>query len=117
MATYYSVCEAMAQWGIRRSKYRINSNVLTRCSQANILFPTFPLLEYDRPSVPMASLDGHITAQEAADRLEYTVQHVRRLLREGDLNGTKIGRDWIVVEGSVMDYATRRENLNLPLER
>lgn len=64
----------------------------------------------------MARLDDHITAQEASERLGYTVQHVRRLLREGELEGTKIGRDWVVVEESVAEFATRRENLNLPLE-
>lgn len=64
----------------------------------------------------MTALDDHITAQQAADRLDYTVQHVRRLLREGRLAGSKVGRDWLVLETSVEEYATRRANLTLPLE-
>lgn len=64
----------------------------------------------------MTSLDDHITARQAADHLDYTVQHVRRLLRQGELSGSKVGRDWLVLESSVEEYATRRTNLNLPLE-
>jgi len=65
----------------------------------------------------MASLNDHMTAQEAADRLGYTVQHVRRLLRDGGLDGAKVGRDWLVLKTSVADYASRQANLSLPLER
>lgn len=37
-----------------------------------------------------------VTANEAAERLEYRVQHIRRLLKTGKLEGAKLGRDWIV---------------------
>lgn len=64
----------------------------------------------------MPSFNEHITAQEAAERLDYTVQHVRRLLRNGDLEGRKIGRDWLVGQTSVAEFAMKRENLHLPLD-
>lgn len=62
----------------------------------------------------MTSLDDHITVRQAADRLDYTVQHVRRLLRQGELSGSKVGRDWLVLESSVEEFANRRANLNPP---
>lgn len=62
-----------------------------------------------------AVLEGHITSKEAAERLRYTIQHIRRLLRKGKLEGRKIGRDWMVAEDSVKQFASRQENLSLPL--
>lgn len=64
----------------------------------------------------MAGLEGHITSKEAAERLGYTVQHLRRLLRQGAIEGRKVGRDWMVRERSVKDFASRKENLSLPLD-
>lgn len=58
-----------------------------------------------------------LTSIEAAQQLGYTVQHVRRLIRQGILHGQKLGRDWIVDEQSVADMVERRENLALPFER
>lgn len=57
----------------------------------------------------------YISSHEAANRLQYTVQHTRRLIREGKLNGEKFGRDWMVVRESVERYTVHRENLTLPL--
>lgn len=63
----------------------------------------------------MMDMGDHLTAQQAADRLDYTVQHVRRLLREGRLEGTKVGRDWVVEESKVREFAGQRANIELPL--
>ena len=59
---------------------------------------------------------GLISSAEAADELSYTVQHVRRLVREGRLTGYKIGRDWLVSRESVQAYLTSKANLPLPLD-
>lgn len=57
-----------------------------------------------------------ITANEAAQYLGYEVQHVRRLLRQGKLDGEKVGRDWIVRRESIARYVGGRANLRLPLD-
>ena len=61
-------------------------------------------------------MESFISSAEAAGRLGYTVQHVRRLIRGGTLEGRKLGRDWLVVERSVSMLLERRENLPLPWE-
>lgn len=51
-----------------------------------------------------------VTSDVAARRLGYTTQHVRRLVGQGMLTGSKIGRDWVIHEKSVERYiATRNE--------
>jgi modification methylase len=59
---------------------------------------------------------GYISTDTAAEELAYTPQHVRRLVREGKLEGEKVGRDWIVRRDSVVRHIEVRENLSLPLE-
>lgn len=60
--------------------------------------------------------NGFITTDEAAAHLQYTPQHVRRLIREGKLKGEKVGRDWIVEETSVARHQAVKENFALPLD-
>lgn len=60
-------------------------------------------------------VDLFISSAETATRLGYTVQHVRRLIKQGDLKGAKMGRDWLVEASSVDDFLLRRQNLTLPL--
>lgn len=57
-----------------------------------------------------------ITSADAAKQLGYTVQHIRRLVRQGTLLGEKMGRDWVVQQSSVEEFMAHRENLPLPLE-
>ena len=47
-----------------------------------------------------------ITTQEAAENLGYTIQHTRLLIRRGQIDATKFGRDWLVVRESVVEYKT-----------
>lgn len=56
-----------------------------------------------------------VTSQGAADRLGYTRQHVRRLIRTGQLKGAKVGRDWVVDPDSIDTYVASLENHELPL--
>ena len=52
----------------------------------------------------MPDLRDFVTTEEAARMLEFHVEHVRRLLREGDLQGEKIGTAWLVLKKSVEEY-------------
>jgi len=61
------------------------------------------------------AVEDFITSVEAADALGYTVQHVRRLVRQGKLAGKKLGRDWVVERQGVERLAAARKNLRLPL--
>ena len=47
-----------------------------------------------------------MTTQEAAEDLGYTIQHTRLLIRRGQIEATKFGRDWLVVRESVVEYKT-----------
>jgi excisionase family DNA binding protein len=60
---------------------------------------------------------SYITSSVAALRLGYTIQHVRRLIRQRKLEGFKLGRDWVVLSTSVDAWASRGEYLDLPLEQ
>ena len=51
-----------------------------------------------------------MTTQEAAKNLGYTVQHTRLLIRQGQIEASKFGRDWLVVRESVVQYKTNQES-------
>lgn len=63
-------------------------------------------------------MDDHafISTEDAASQLKYTRQHVRRLVRDGKLDGEKVGRDWLVSVQSVHRHLAVRENLPLPFD-
>ncbi len=50
-----------------------------------------------------------LTVDEAAQALGYSLQHTRKLIREGSLQGVKRGRDWFVIIESVEEYIARRD--------
>src|SRR3990172_1014205 len=45
--------------------------------------------------------EGMITVQEAARRLNRSIEQVRRYLREGKLKGRRIGQQWFIDEASL----------------
>lgn len=51
-----------------------------------------------------------MTTREAAEDLGYTIQHTRLLIRQGKIEASKFGRDWLVVRESVVEYKTGQEN-------
>ncbi|MBI4199707.1 MAG: helix-turn-helix domain-containing protein [Chloroflexi bacterium] len=55
----------------------------------------------------MDNENEYMTTPEASETLGYTIQHTRRLVREGRLQGAKIGRDWLILRESVAEYVTR----------
>lgn len=85
---------------------------LHRCSHGNIL----PFIFLSHPIIALPMQPEYITTAEAAARLNYTIQHVRRLAREGKIRGRKMGRDWLLVKDAVEQHAIRDEILDLPLE-
>lgn len=54
------------------------------------------------------AIPGFLSSKEAAKELGYTVQHTRLLIREGHLEATKVGRDWLIVRESVDEYKAQR---------
>lgn len=55
----------------------------------------------------MVNENEYMTTPEASEALGYTIQHTRRLVREGRLQGAKIGRDWLILRESVATYVTQ----------
>ena len=51
-------------------------------------------------------IEGFITVPEAAQRLSRSTEQVRRYLREGKLDGRRIGNQWFIREPAVL-YQTR----------
>jgi excisionase family DNA binding protein len=52
-----------------------------------------------------------ITTAEAAEMTGYHVKYVRRLVREGKIEGAKRGRDWWVDKASVEKYIDQMKKL------
>ena len=52
-------------------------------------------------------LDELISLQVAADLSGLSSDHLRRLVRQGDLWGTKIGRNWATTATAVREYLAR----------
>ena len=50
-----------------------------------------------------------MTTREAAENLGYTIQHTRLLIRQGKIEASKVGRDWLVVRESVVEYKAGQE--------
>ena len=52
-------------------------------------------------------LDELIPLSKAAMLSGLSSDHLRRLVRQGDLWGKKIGRNWVTTEQAVKEYLTR----------
>jgi hypothetical protein len=56
-------------------------------------------------------LEKHLSVKAAADRSGYSIQYLRRLLREGIPHGIKIGQVWLIKMVDLPpDFATLRSN-------
>jgi len=53
----------------------------------------------------MTTLDGYVTANEAADRLKVHLETVKRLCRQGDLPAVKLHNTWIITRDSLDVFA------------
>ena len=50
--------------------------------------------------------------EDVAKKLNYHVEHVRRMMREGSIKGIKVGRTWLVQRKSVEDYLKRTTQMS-----
>jgi excisionase family DNA binding protein len=55
----------------------------------------------------MPDLNEFVSTEEAAEKLKYHVEHVRRMMREGSIAGLKIGRTWLVKREALDSYMKR----------
>lgn len=49
-------------------------------------------------------LDELISLSEAANRTGLSASHLRLLVRQGDIWGRKVGRNWLTTEQAVREY-------------
>jgi excisionase family DNA binding protein len=56
---------------------------------------------------PEVVLEKHISVKAAADFAGYSIQYLRRLLRQGRLEGVKIGQVWLINLASLDTYLKR----------
>jgi excisionase family DNA binding protein len=59
----------------------------------------------------MPDLNEFISTEEAAEKLKYHVEHVRRMMREGSIAGLKIGRTWLVRREALDSYMKRTSKM------
>lgn len=55
-------------------------------------------------SISMPDLADYMTVQEAAEKLGFHVDHVRRMRRQGVLDAFKVGATWLISKESVERY-------------
>ncbi len=60
----------------------------------------------------MPDLKDYMTTEEAAEALGFHVIHVRKMVREKNLEGLKAGPIWLVSRKSVADYKKRTEGMS-----
>jgi len=63
------------------------------------------MLSFKQASSPLV-LNNHISVQAAALYSGYSLQYLRRMLRNGKLAGIKIGQLWLVDKGNLDVYLT-----------
>ena len=66
----------------------------------------FSLNQVSSPKI----LNNHISVQAAALYSGYSLQYLRRLLRNGKLAGIKIGQLWLVEKGNLDTYLADAQN-------
>ncbi|HNB54764.1 MAG TPA: helix-turn-helix domain-containing protein [Anaerolineales bacterium] len=75
-----------------------------------------PSVQYFSSHIPlpnfMPDLAEFTTTEDAARKLDFHVISVRRLLRENELDGVKIGRTWLVSKSSIQKYLERTRGLS-----
>ena len=60
----------------------------------------------------MPDLAEYIQTKDAAKILNYHVEHVRRMMREGSIQGLKIGRTWLVQKKSLDEYIKKTAEMS-----
>ena len=55
-----------------------------------------------------------ISVTEASDISGLTPGYIRRLLRQGRIEGVRVGRDWLTTEEAVRDYLSQERRPGRP---
>lgn len=63
------------------------------------------------PHPAMPDLNDYMTTEEAAKALRFHVESIRRMLRDKELEGVKLGPGWLVSRKSVTNYKRRTEGM------
>ena len=56
---------------------------------------------------PLFVVNNHISVQAAAEFSGYSLQYIRRLLRNGRLAGLKVGQVWLIDKSAFVDYLSK----------
>ena len=67
------------------------------------------MISYNQAVSPQV-LNNHISVQVAASYSGYSLQYLRRLLRNGKVEGTKIGQLWLVEKGALDVYIEKAQD-------
>jgi len=68
---------------------------------------------YNQKATPFVS-NNHISVQVADEYSGYSLQYLRRLLRDGKLGGIKIGQLWLVNKGALDVWLKRVQTATDP---
>ncbi len=52
----------------------------------------------------MSDIEKMLSAQEVADKMGVSIQTIIRLLKSGDLNGSKVGIQWRIAPSAVLEW-------------
>ena len=58
-----------------------------------------------------------ISVTEASEISGLTTSYIRRLLRQGRIEGVKIGRNWLTTEGAIRDYLSKERRPGRPRQK
>ena len=61
-------------------------------------------------AIPPQVLNNHISVQVAASYSGYSLQYLRRLLRNSKIEGIKIGQLWLVDKGALDIYIEKAQD-------
>jgi len=72
----------------------------------------FNLTRSKSSTLKMPDLKDYLTTEEAAKALGFHVEHIRRMRRDGDLEGLRVGQMWFISKKSVTDYKKQTEGFS-----
>ena len=63
--------------------------------------------QVDNERADQPGLDDLLSLNEAAELCGLSASHLRLLVRQGEVWGKKLGRNWVTTEQAVRDYLAR----------
>lgn len=59
-------------------------------------------------------LSGYVTTKQAAEMMGVVQTSINHLLQNGRIKGVKVGREWLVSQGSIQDYLENKSPSGRP---